>query len=94
MKECRALSLANLVAYMEKEKSKLRKLKRSYRKKRKQDEACRINKLFQLDPERVFSDFKKIIVWYPARMDQESTDLIRYKHTHGLNQDTLLRAAN
>ena len=30
MKKCRALSLANLVTYMEKKKSKLRKLKRSY----------------------------------------------------------------
>lgn len=49
MKECTALSLANLVAYMEKEKSTLRNLKRSYRNKKKQDEACRINKLFQLD---------------------------------------------
>ena len=81
MIECRALSLANLVAHMEKEKSKLRKLKRCYLNKRKQDEACRINKLFQLAPERVFSDFKKIIVWYPARMDQESKDLTRY-NTH------------
>ena len=94
MTECRALSLANLVVYMEKEKSKLRKLKKISHNKRKQDEACRINKLFQLDPERVFSDFKKIIVWYPTGMDQESTDLTRYKHTHGLNQDTLLRSAN
>lgn len=85
MKKCRALSLANLVTYMEKEKPKLRKLKRSYRNKRKQDE---------LDPERVFADFKKIIVWYPAWMDQESTDLTRYKHTHGLNHYSLLRAAN
>lgn len=94
MTECRTLSLANLVVYMEKEKSKLRKLKRSYRNKRKQDEACRINKLFQLDPERVFSDFKNTIVWYPARMDQESTDLTRYKQTHALNQDMLLSAGN
>lgn len=58
MKECRTLSLANLVAHMEKEKSKLRKLKRRYRNKRKQDEAWRINKLFQLDPEREFLEFE------------------------------------
>ena len=26
-------------------------------------------------------------MWYPARMDQVSMDLTRYKHTHGLSQD-------
>ena len=26
-------------------------------------------------------------MWYPAWMDQVSTDLTRYKHTHGLSQD-------
>ena len=31
-------------------------------------------------------------MWYPARMDLVSTDLTRYKHTHGFNQDTLFNS--
>ena len=61
MKECGTLSIACLVSYMEKEKAKLRKLKRSYKSKVKHEEARKLNKQFQLDVGRVYSNFKKII---------------------------------
>ena len=61
MKECGTLSIACLVSYMEKEKSKLRKLKRSYKGKVKHEEARKLNKQFHLDAGRVYSNFKKII---------------------------------
>ena len=43
LKEWKILSVANLGAYMEKKKSKLRKLKRNYANKKKQEEARKIN---------------------------------------------------
>ena len=61
MKECGSLSIAYLVSYMEKETAKLRKLKRSYKGKVKHEEARKLNKQFQLDVGRVYSNFKKII---------------------------------
>ena len=61
MKECGTLSITSLVSYMEKEKSKLRKLKRGYKGKVKQEEARKLNKQFHLDAGRVYSNFKKII---------------------------------
>ena len=59
---------------MEKEKSKLRKLKRNYLNKKKQDEARKINKQFELDPGDVYSNFKKILD------NQEGMDKPRYNH--------------
>ena len=58
--ECKTVSVANLVAYMEKEKSKLRKLNRNYANKKKQEEDRKINKQFELDPGGVYSIFRKI----------------------------------
>ena len=52
MRECKKLTVANLVAYMEKEKSNLRRLKRGYWSRKKQHEARQINRQFQLDPRR------------------------------------------
>ena len=46
---------------MEKEKSKLRKLKQGYKGKVKQEEARKLNKQFHLDAGPVYSNFKKII---------------------------------
>ena len=60
-KECGTLSLASLISYMEKEKSKLRKLKRGYRNNKKREEARRLNKQFELDPGKVYFNLKKII---------------------------------
>ena len=61
MEECKLISVATLVSYMEKQKSILRKLKRNYWNKVKQEESRRINNQFLLDPGRVYSSFKKTI---------------------------------
>ena len=68
------MSVANLVAYMEKEKSKLRRLKRGYRSRKKREEATKINKQFQLDSRRVYENFKKMIE------TQEDADKPKYDH--------------
>ena len=43
---------------MEKEKSKLRKLKRRFWSRKKNEDARRMNSEFQLDPGRVYASFK------------------------------------
>ena len=59
---------------MKKEESKLRKLKRNYLNKKKQEEAGKINKQIVLDPGGVYSNFKRIID------NQEGVDKPRYDH--------------
>ena len=59
MKECVTLSVACLVSYTGKEKSKLRKLKRGYKGKVKHEKARKLNKQFHLDAGRVYSIEKK-----------------------------------
>ena len=61
LRECRTLSVAVLVAYMEKQKSRLRKVKRGYWTRKKQEDARRLNAQFELDPGRVYSDFRSVI---------------------------------
>ena len=61
MNECGTLSIACLVSFMEKEKSKVRKLTLGYKGKVKQEKARELNKHFHLDAGRVYSNFKKII---------------------------------
>ena len=61
LKECKTPSVASLVAYMEKEKSKLRKLKRRFWSRKKNEDARRMNREFQLDPGRVYTSFKETI---------------------------------
>ena len=55
IKIIKTLSVAVLVAYMEKQKSRLRKLKRGYWRRKKQEDARRMNAQFELDPGRVYS---------------------------------------
>ena len=61
LRECKTLSVAILVAYMEKQKSRLRKVKRGYWRRKKQEDARRMNAQFELDPGRVYSDFRRVI---------------------------------
>ena len=46
--------------FMEKEKSRLRKLKRVYVREKKMEEARKINKAFQQDPRRVYSSLREM----------------------------------
>ena len=59
--ECSSLSVAGLVAYMEQQKSALRKLKRVKQKKEKCEEARSLNRKFSQDPSNVYQQFKSII---------------------------------
>ena len=59
---------------MEKEKSKLRKLKIGYGNNKKREEARRLNQQFELAPGRVYSNHKKIIE------TQEGVDKPKYDH--------------
>ena len=54
-KECRSLSASSLVSYIEKQKSLLRKLKVSFGRKRRQEEAKVLNRQFKEDPGRVYA---------------------------------------
>ena len=47
--ECKQISAAELVSYMEKQKSPLRKLKRGFYRRQKHEEARRINHQFNVD---------------------------------------------
>lgn len=60
-KECNKISAAGLVSYMERKKSDLRKLKRTYRRKMKQEKSSELNKRFQADPGAVYACMKKMI---------------------------------
>ena len=60
LQECKLISVEELVNLMEKEKSRLRKLKRAYAPEKKTEEARKINKMFQQDPRRVYSSLREM----------------------------------
>ena len=57
LEECRAISSAELVNYMEKKKSQLRMLERNYIKQKKQGEERSLNRQFKRDPRSVYARF-------------------------------------
>ena len=57
LEECRVVSSAELVNYMEKKKSQLRKLKGNCIKEKKQDEARSLNRQFKQDARSVYARF-------------------------------------
>ena len=59
-KECRNLSVAELITYMEKYKSVLRKLKSGFIRRKKVEESGRLNRQFEIDPGRVYDQFNNI----------------------------------
>ena len=71
--ECKKISAASLVTYMEKEKSNLRKLKRKYKRKIKQEESSEPNKRFQVDLGKVYSCLKEIIA------EDDEKDIPKYE---------------
>ena len=58
---------------MEKEKSNLRKLKRKYKRKIKQEESSEPNKRFQVEPGKVYSCLKEIIA------EDDEKDIPKYE---------------
>ena len=59
-KECRNLSVTELITYMEKYKSVLRKLKSGFIRRKKVEESRRFNRQFERDPGRVYDQFNNI----------------------------------
>ena len=51
LKNCESLSVGDLIVYMEKEKSKLRKLKKKFWRVEMLEEARKLNRKFYADPE-------------------------------------------
>ena len=60
-KECKVLSIASLVNYMERQKCALRKLKRAFCRKNKNKEARVINQQFKDDAGRVYANMSEIL---------------------------------
>ena len=60
-KECKVLSIASLVNYMERQKCELRKLKKAFGRKKKNEEARVINKQFKDDAGRVYSNMREML---------------------------------
>ena len=60
-KNYKSLSIADLVVYMEKEKSKLRKLKRNFWRVKRLEEAKKINQKFYADPGSIDATFGKML---------------------------------
>ena len=59
-KECGLLSASSLVSYIEKQKSALRKVKASFGRRKRQEEAKARNRKFTEDPGRVYTTITKI----------------------------------
>ena len=77
-KECRSLSASSLVSYIEKQKSLLRKLKVSFGRKRRQEEAKVLNRQFKEDPGRVYATI--------TMMAEEDPDNARPKYKVARNE--------
>ena len=60
-RECKSISLAELVSYKEKQKSAVRKMKKGFCKRKKQEEARLVNRQFYQDARRVYANMKKIL---------------------------------
>ena len=61
LESCKVILVAALVNYMEREKSKLRKLKKGFVRRKKLYEARQVNRKFQQDPGSVYSCFGKML---------------------------------
>ena len=61
LKNCKSLSVADLVVYMEKEKSKLLKLKRNFWRVKGLEETRKLNQKFYAEPGSVYATFAKML---------------------------------
>lgn len=59
--EVKNLSIVELISYMDREKSRLRKLKKGFWRSKKLEKAKQLNRKFQLDPRSVYSNFGKML---------------------------------
>ena len=59
--ECKTISSSTLVNFMDKEKTRLRKLKKSFLRLKKEKEARELNKQFEMDTGKVYETFNNLI---------------------------------
>ena len=59
--ECKTISAFELVNFMERKKSALRKLKKGFSRKKKQEESRIANRDFKLDPGQVYADMNEML---------------------------------
>ena len=59
--DCKYISAAELVSYMEKQKSLLRKLKRGFYRRQMHEEARRVNHQFKVDAGRVYANMREVL---------------------------------
>ena len=78
LKNCKSLSLADLVVYMEKEKSKLRKLKINFWRVKRLEEARKLNQKFYADPGSIYATFGKMLE-SQADIDKPKYDRVTQK---------------
>ena len=73
LKNCKSPSVADLVVYMEKEKSKLRKLKINFWRVKRLEEARKLNQKFYADPGSIYATFGQMLE------SQADTDKPKYE---------------
>ena len=61
LKDCKSLTVADLVVYMEKEKAELRKLKRNFWRVKRLEEARKLNQKFYADPGSIYATIGKML---------------------------------
>ena len=59
--DCKYISAAELVSYMEKQKSLLRKLKRGFYRRQMHEEARRVNPQFKVDAGQVYANMREVL---------------------------------
>ncbi|XP_068671379.1 uncharacterized protein [Montipora foliosa] len=77
--ECKTISSSTLVNFMKKQKTRLRKLKKSFLRLKKEKEARELNKQFEMDTGKVFETFNNFIA-----KDKDNENRPRY--TNNLNE--------
>ena len=73
MEECKKISSSELINYMEKKKSQLRKLKAGYTRGKKLHEARSINREFNQDTRKVYAHFRALCSEDEERPKYQST---------------------
>ena len=73
--ECKTISASTLVNFMEKQKTRLRKLKKSFLRLKKEKEAIELNKQFEMYTGKVYDTFNNL-----TAKDKDNENRLRYEN--------------
>ena len=73
--ECKTISSSTLVNFVEKQKTRLRKLKKSFLRLKKEKEAKELNKQFEMDTGKVYDTFNNL-----TAKDKDNENRLRYEN--------------